>query len=180
MRLKFILSLFVVAVLLIGCGGGGDSSTDSGSTQDGSNETTGTQEETTQSGGGEDASASAKAVFIRSGDAACTKNNTTTNLEVEKFFEAESKAGKSETEIQETSVEEIIAPGIGRQAEVLEELGAPAGEEDAVAAIVEAIEEGAEKAEEAPDTLFAEDGPGAFAKASTLARAYGFKVCGGE
>jgi hypothetical protein len=149
------LGVVVVAAIVAGCGG---SSSDSSSTATSS---------------GEGSSSLSKAGFVKQGDALCSKNNTVIAKEAEKFTPgAGANAGAAEEEL----VRGVFAPGIDRQAEEISSLGAPSGEEAEVEAIAEAIEAGAQRAEENPSSF----GKGAFAEASELARAYGFKVCGGE
>jgi hypothetical protein len=77
-------------------------------------------------------------------------------------------------------VSEVVAPAIREQAEAIDELGAPKGEEEAVEEIVAAVEAGAEEAEEEPGVLVAEEGRGPFDEANELADEFGLKVCGGE
>ena len=75
-------------------------------------------------------------------------------------------------------VSQVVAPAIQRQAEEIDALGAPSGDEEEVEAIVEALEAGAEEAEEDPGTIVEGKTSGPFAEANKLAGEYGFKVCG--
>jgi len=77
-------------------------------------------------------------------------------------------------------VSEVVAPAIREQAEKIDELGAPSGEDDAVAEIVAAVESGADEAEASPDTIVEGKGGGPFEEANELAGEFGLKVCGGE
>ena len=57
----------------------------------------------------------------------------------------------------------------------------PRGEEEAVEAIVEAVEAGAEEGEDDPSSFLVESGnEGPFDEANQLAGEFGLKVCGGE
>jgi hypothetical protein len=123
-----------------------------------------------------------KAAFIKKADALCAKGNTRINLEIEKFA-AESKSGTagSARAQEEAMLSQVLAPGIGRQADEIASLSAPKGDEEEIEAIVGAIEAGAAKGEKDPSSITVlESKPGAFSEASKLARAYGLQVCGGE
>ncbi|MBA3864939.1 MAG: hypothetical protein H0X42_01105 [Solirubrobacterales bacterium] len=152
----------VVAIAVIAAGCGSSSSSDS-------------------TGGGEESSSSSltKAEFIKAGDAICLESNEALEGEANEFAEENGiDIGKPTTEQQEEVVSEVVAPAIREQAEGISELGAPSGEEEEVEAIVDAVENGAEEAEEEPSSLVEAEGGGPFAEANELANAYGFKVCG--
>jgi len=158
------LSFGVFAIALVaGCGGGGDdTSSASSESSDGGSSLT-------------------KAEFIKEADAICSEGNEAVSTEAEEFAEEnEIDIEKPTTAEQEEVVSDVVAPAIQEQAEKIDELGAPSGEEDEVAAIVEAVESGAGEAEASPNTIVEGTGPGPFAEANKLANAYGLKVCGGE
>jgi hypothetical protein len=153
------LGAVAIAAIAAGCGGGSDTSSS-----------------TAVAGGGEGDSSLSKAAFIQRGDALCAKNNTAMAKQANELTPGNGGKNITPQEAEDELVTDVFAPGIGRQAEDISSLGAPAGEEDEVEAIVAAIEAGAKEAEQDPSSF----GSGAFSEASELARAYGFKVCGGE
>ncbi len=145
------LSTALLAVLLAGCGGGDD-------------------EETTTE-------ALNKAEFIVQGDEICT--------EADKEIEAGANAFAEENEIDtanptdkqsEEVVLEVFVPSVREQAEAIDELGAPAGDEAEVEAIVASLEAASDELEDDPSLLFGSDNP--MAEASELAVDFGFTVCG--
>lgn len=75
-------------------------------------------------------------------------------------------------------IEQVVGPAIKRQSEEIADLGPPEGEEEAVEDIVEAVGRGADEIEEDPAGIL--EGKNPLAEASKLAKAYGFKVCGGS
>ncbi len=158
-RLIAVLAgIVAIAVIAAGCG-----SSSSGSTSS------------------ESSSSLTKAEFIKAADAVCEKGNESITGEAEEFAEENNiDTEKPTTAEQEEVVSEVVGPAIRQQAEDISALGAPSGEEAEVEAIVEAVEAGAEEAEEDPGSLVEGEGGGPFAEANKLAKAYGLKVCGGE
>lgn len=74
-------------------------------------------------------------------------------------------------------IEQVVGPAIKQQSEEIADLGPPAGEEEAVEDIVEAVGRGADEIEEDPKSVL--NGGNPLAEATKLAKAYGFKQCGG-
>ena len=165
MSKRLIAALFgvlAIAIVAAGCGSGGDSTTGGGDSS-------------------ESASSLTKAEFIKQADAICAKGNEAVSAEAEEFAEEnEIDTEKPTTAQQEEVVSDVVAPAIREQAEKIDELGAPSGEEDEVAEIVAAVESGADEAEASPDSIVEGKGGGPFEEANELADAYGLKVCGGE
>jgi hypothetical protein len=159
-----LFAVFVIGLVAAGCGSSDDSTT-GGST-----------------GGGETSTASiTKSELIKQGDEICTAGNKAIEEKAEEFAEDEGiDTEKPTTEQQEAVVEQVIAPEIAAQAEEIDALGAPAGEEAEVEAIVAAVEDAAREAEEDPSVLVSGEDSGPFAEANELATEYGFKVCGEE
>ena len=75
----------------------------------------------------------------------------------------------------EEAIAEVLAPSLGKQAEELDTLGAPKGDEQKVEEIVVSVEDAAGEIEDDQSLAFKE---GTVKKANQLAKAYGFKVCG--
>jgi uncharacterized lipoprotein len=162
---RLIAALFGVLAIAVVAAGCGSSSSDSSSS------------------GGDESSASAltKPEFIKAADTVCEEGNEAIEGEANEFAKENEIDIEKPTEAQqEEVVSEVVAPAIRAQAEGISALGAPSGEEEEVEAIVEAVEAGAEEAEENPGALVSGEGGGPFEEANELANEYGLKVCGGE
>jgi hypothetical protein len=148
-----LAALLALAVLVAGCGG---------------------DEETTDSA----TVTLTKTEFIKQGDAICKEANETNETEAEEFAEENGftleKASKDQLE---EAVAEVLAPSLNQQAEELDALGAPEGDEDKIEAIVVALEDATGEIEDDPSLVFEEK---TLEKPNQLAEAYGFKVCGQE
>lgn len=159
-RLIALLFGALAIALIAGCGGGDDTSSTGGDSS-------------------ESASSLTKAEFIKQADAICEESNESVSAEAEEFAEENGiDIEKPTTAEQEEVVSGVVAPAIREQAEKIDELGAPSGDEDEVAEIVEAVESGADEAEATPEVIVAGKGGGPFEEAAELANAFGLKVCG--
>jgi hypothetical protein len=122
-----------------------------------------------------------KTEFIKQGDAICKKGSESLSQEAEDFADENNiDTEKPTKEQQEEVIETVVAPALLGQAEELNELGAPEGEEDKAAAVFEALEAGAEEMEGDPASLLESKGAGPLDKANELASEFGFKECGQE
>jgi hypothetical protein len=156
-----LVGVFAIGALVAGCGGGSDS--------------TGSE-----STGSESGTALTKAEFISQGDAICEKGTEEIEAGAEEFAEEnEIDTQNPKTAQQEELVSEVIVPNLSKQAEEIDALGAPSGEEAEVEAIVEALETATGEIEDEPGTLV-EANAASFDKANKLAKEFGFKVCGEE
>lgn len=148
-----LAALLVLAALVAGCGGG-DETTDSATVT------------------------LTKTEFIKQGDAICKEANEENETEAEEFAEENGftleKASKDQLE---EAVAEVLVPSLERQAEELDALGAPEGDEDKVEEIVVALEDATGEIDDDPSLVFEEK---TLEKPNQLAEAYGFKVCGQE
>jgi hypothetical protein len=154
----------VLVAIVAGCGGGGSSSSSSGDTS-----------------GGEEA-ALTKKQFIAKADGICKAKDTELNEEVEKYVEEEGLSeSKKPSKAQEiTLVEKYVVPNIKQQGEEIGELSAPEGDEEQIEKIVTSLEEGANEAEEDPESIVGGNSTNPFETATKEAQAYGMKVCGSE
>jgi len=150
--LAAIAALVALAALVAGCGGG-DETTDETVTL-------------------------TKTEFIKQGDAICEKANKQSETEAEEFAEDNDfTLEKASKEQLEEAVAEVLVPNLNQQAEELDGLGAPEGDEEQVEEIVVSLEDAAGEIEDEPGLIFQGEvlkGP------SELAEDYGFKVCGEE
>ena len=145
--------LVALAALVAGCGGG-DETTDSATVT------------------------LTKTEFIKQGDAICKEFNENNEGEAEEFAEENGFTLEKASEEQlEEAVSEVLVPSLNKQAEELDALGAPEGDEEQVEAIVTAVEDATGEIEDDPSSVFEEK---VFEKPNRLAEAYGFKVCGQE
>lgn len=163
-----ILAALAIAAIVAGCGGGSDSgdSTAADSEAGGS--------------AGNNAPALSKAEFIKKGDAICAKVGGELAKGIADFMGG---IGLEETEEpseeqQEELVAEVILPLFQSQAEQLGALGAPEGEEEQVAEIVEGTEEAVAEAEDDPSGAISGDNP--LQGVNEKAQEFGFNVCGKE
>ena len=123
------------------------------------------------------AAAATKAEFIKQGDAICEKGSKAIEDGAEEFAEENDVDTEKPTKAQQEEViVDVVAPGVREQAEGIDELGAPSGDEEEVEAIVAAVKGGAEELEDEPGLLLEEENP--LEKGAKLAGKYGFKACG--
>jgi hypothetical protein len=122
-----------------------------------------------------------KTEFIKQGDAICAKGSKTLSQEAEDFADENNiDTNKPTKEQQEEVIATVVGPALQTQADELSELSAPDGEEDKTAAIIDALETGAEELEDNPGALLESNGKGPLDKANELANEFGFKECGQE
>jgi hypothetical protein len=140
---------FVVALIVAGCGGGGsDVST----------------------------SAISEAAFVKKADAICQKGSERMAGSFAKYLKKDEVTHPSKA-VQEKLVVKVLIPSVRREVKELQALGAPSGDEDRVAEIVKALEEGVETAEGNPEAV-TNSSDVVFGIASRLAGEYGLEVCG--
>ena len=131
-------------------------------------------------GGGDDGGEEAltKTEFIAQGDAICEQSEKQSETDAEAFAEDNGfDLEKASEEELEEAVAEVLVPALDRQAEEIDALGAPVGDEETIEAIVVALEDGTAEVEDDPSLVF-EGKP--LREASRLAADYGFEVCGEE
>lgn len=144
---------FVLAMLVAGCGGG--------------DETTGDETVTLT-----------KAEFIKQGDAICRETTDQSEEEAEEFAEENGFTLEKASEEQlEEAVGEVLVSTLNRQAEELNALGAPEGDEEQVEEIIVSLEGATDEIEDDPGLIFKGE---VLKEPSELAEDYGFKVCGEE
>jgi hypothetical protein len=128
------------------------------------------------------ASSLSKAEFIARADAICAKGQR----QVERNFGAYAK--ETDLKVQQITkkptkeqvnglVNTVLVPAIEEEIAEIRALGAPAGDEDKIEAMLEAMEEGIETAEGLPQKVLEQTGI-AFGIGSRLAKEYGLTTCG--
>jgi hypothetical protein len=121
-----------------------------------------------------------KAEFIEQGDAICKATDVSQPAEFRAF---EQKHAKSLTRLHGEGAEEKLItavglPSITKEAEELEALGIPKGDEKELEALFTGIEEAVKRVEKVPESIEASSGePDPFNEVNKLAREYGFKAC---
>jgi aspartate oxidase len=154
--IALLAGVMAVAIVAAGCGSSSDDSTDT-------------------------VVVLTKTEFIKQGDAICAKGGEALSEEAEDFADEHNVDTSKPTKKQkEEVIETVVGPALQTQADELSELGAPDGEEDKVAAVIEALESGAEELEDDPGVLLENSGKGPLDEAKELAGEFGFKDCGQE
>jgi hypothetical protein len=150
--LAALAALVAIAALIAGCGGGGDT----------------TDETVTLT----------KTEFIKQGDAICEQSGDQSEKEAEEFAEENGfDLEKASNEQLEEAVAAVLVPTLRQQAEEIDALGAPEGDEELVEEIVVSLEGATDEIENDPGVVFKEE---VFDEPNELAQDYGFKVCGEE
>jgi hypothetical protein len=151
--IAMLAGLVAIAVIAAGCGSSDDSSDE-------------TSAELT------------KVEFVKAGDAICKKGSDQIADEADDYAkENDVDTSNPSKEDQEELIVSVVVPSLQTQADELSELSPPSGEEDEVAAIITALEDGAEEIEDDPASLM-EAGGGPLEKANELANEFGFAACG--
>ncbi|MCW2798280.1 hypothetical protein [Nocardioides sp.] len=142
--------ILALGIAVTGCGGGSDDKT---------------------SAADPTPSAISKADFTTQADAICTAGNKT-------IEEATAALGDNTSQADIAAfVTETMIPSVQGQHDAIAALGAPAGDEDKVAAILDALQSGIDALKTDPGAITTAAGS-PFADANRLAADYGLTVCG--
>jgi hypothetical protein len=132
-------------------------------------------------GGGNDSSTStvtiSKAAFIKKADAICQQGTERMANAFLSFLNRHKDIKRPSKAEYEKLVGTVLVPSVEREIKALKALGAPSGDEDRINAMVNALEEGLETAEDNPEAVTSSSDV-VFGIASRLAGEYGLKVCG--
>src|SRR4249919_2911251 len=149
-RGSFVAAAIVVALVLAGCGGG-DSSTTAGSIS--------------------------KEEFIAKADAVCKKGTE----RLQKAIFAALKHPQNLTKVSEAEQIKIVTtamvPNISREVKELRALGVPDGDQEKIDAMIGALEEGVQTAEQDPQAV-TKSSDVVFGISSRIAGEYGLTACG--
>jgi hypothetical protein len=149
-----VVGVLALGLVAAGCGSSDDDSTD-------------TVEETVTL---------TKAEFIKQGDQICKQAEDDSEVEAEEFAEENGFTLDDASDEQlEEAIGEVLVPALDRQAEEIDALGAPEGDEEQVEEILTALDEASAEVADNPSIAFKGD---PLKEADQLAKAYGFKVCG--
>lgn len=150
---KLLIGGLLLALAMPGCGGG---------------------DSDTESSGSGDAPALAKGEFIAQANAICDRADKRQAAAYKTYLkengEDKSKAG------EEKLVTDVGLPPIRLEIEELRELGAPVGDEDEVAEMLDALEAAVKANEEKPLSVYTANSP--FKAAEGQAKKYGLTKCG--
>jgi hypothetical protein len=132
----------------------------------------------TACGGSDDESTKAptKAEFIKRADRICVQTDKVQRDDLKAYF-AKRPAGAANQALNEKVVLAVGLPAIRDEAEELDALPAPDGDEEEVQAILDGMGKAIERAEEDPSTLVNLKSLGPFTAVGKLAGEYGFKAC---
>lgn len=164
----FLLTIAFAIAVLGGCGGGGGSGSSSG-------------DSTVQSTGGSEAvgtSSLDKAEFVKQADEICAEESELFLKSITNYMAKHPpQAGESEQEVAADGVRQTLLPKFQNQIDRVRELGAPAGEEEEVEAILEAMQHAVDSLAQRNEVALATDIDKEFKPAGKLAVQYGLENC---
>lgn len=124
-------------------------------------------------GGKNQSDAAAKAEFVKKADALCKEAEKALQVGIQEELAGHEPRNAAAAKQAEAQIgKKVLIPAKRREAGELQALGSPSGDEDRVAAIVQATREGLRKAEAHPERAV-KDGTEAFGKANRLKQEYG-------
>jgi hypothetical protein len=121
-----------------------------------------------------------KAQFIKRADAICDESIEKVQLAGVAYLrdvEGSDKPYEAQQEEAPKFIETVLAPQFEGQIDQVSSLGAPKGDEEEVAAVLEAMRQTLEEAEAEPVKFLQSVNP--FEKAEKVGKKYGFENCGG-
>jgi hypothetical protein len=152
MGTRLIAGVFLIALLVAGCGGGDDDSS--------AGEPSLSKEE-----------------FIAKADAVCKRGNKRVEIAFGEFLNENKDIKRPEPSDYEGLVGDVLVPSVKQEIEEVRALDAPDGDEGEIDEMITALEEGVETAEDNPKAVTASS-DAVFGIASRLAGEYGLEVCG--
>lgn len=166
-----LLAPLVVAALVClalgGCGGGEDASGG-----DSTAAASGGQAETIET------SSLSKAEFIKQAEAICAREGEHFLQLISSYMSSHApKSGESEQEVAAEGVRQTLLPKFQNQIDQIRELGAPAGEEEEVEAILAAMQRAVDALAKRKEVALATDIDQEFRPAGRLAIRYGLEYC---
>ena len=122
-----------------------------------------------------------KSQFLKQGNAICNKGNQQINkVAHQTFTKKKYPNGPPPKSVQTKFATDTVIPSVQSQIDGIKALGAPAGDEAQVKAIVDSAQSALDKAKADP-TIMLQNNPknDPFAKSNQLAKSYGLTACGG-
>jgi hypothetical protein len=167
-----LIFLALLAIAIVGCGSSSGDDQGSGGGGDG------TASEVSSSEQGDDGGPT-QAEFVAQGDAVCKKIGKELITQAERANQAGGIGHKNgpTKEFREEVVENTILPFQQKEVDALRKLELPAGDEEAVTAMLDAWEAAIVAGKKKPTLLF-EPGKPPFGEVGEELGQYGFKVCG--
>jgi hypothetical protein len=129
-------------------------------------------------GGSDSGESISKEEFIAKADAICKQSNQRMEAAFTKFLKDNPTLTKPTDPRFQPLVGDVMVPSLKREIEELKELGVPDGDEEKVGAMISALEEGLETAEDNPEVVTGSSSDTVFGIASRIAGEYGAEVCG--
>lgn len=168
--------------LIVGCGDDGDSGTSPSGNAAANGDTSGSAaaDGTDSAADGTDTgdsspAGSSKAQFIEAANELCVQSRKSLQQDIAPFLSG--KTGKKSPQVlAEEIISEVIAPDLEAQISEIRALDPSPSEEKQVEAILAAIQESVDRAEEDPLVFVRSERP--MLKAEKLAREYGVQACG--
>jgi hypothetical protein len=149
--IALIAAVVVAALIVVGCGGD-DSSTSTASIS--------------------------KEKFLVKADAVCKRGTERLEAGLVGFLTDGKKIHKPSQEDNEKFIVKVLIPSLRREVKEMRALGVPDGDEEKVGAMIDALEEGLETAEDDPKAVAAGSTDIVFGITSRLAGEYGLETCG--
>lgn len=129
-------------------------------------------------GGGDSGESISKEEFIAKADAICKRSNKRMEDAFGRFLEDNPDVTKLNDPRLQPLVDDVMVPSLKREIEELKALGIPDGDGERVNAMISALEEGLETAEDNPQVVTGASSDTVFGIASRIAGEYGLEVCG--
>lgn len=167
---RSIIALCIAALTLAALAGcGGSSSGDD--TASGSNvDTTGGLETI-------ETSSMTKPQFIKAADEICRTRSENFLPAIIGYIQQHSDSAQSEGEVTAEGVRKVLLPNFQLQIDEIRELGAPAGDEEEIVALLSAMQKAVESLDKRNEVSLATDIDREFQPAGELALDYGLQVC---
>lgn len=174
-----LIAALALGAIAVGCGAdedeGGGEATSAAGTGVGS-ESNSQAGGNGQSGGAVEASSLSKEEFVKQANAACKRESKDLFAEINAYF-AKNQTGGSEEERIAKTIKATMAPVVEAEIAVVRELGAPAGDEAEVEAMLAAQEAGLERLARLKRAKDLGSGEALFGEGAELLRAYGLEDC---
>lgn len=176
-----LVGLLLAVVLIAGCGGSGG---DGGSTSAEGGSGSASSEGSAEGSGGEGGSGTevttsslSKAQFVKQGNLACSREKEELTKRVAGYPGAGNTEGKSKEEIYAEEVRALLIPTFEGEIQRLQELGAPAGEQQQIEALLAAKQKATEEvaAQKSLGSIY--DVARYFATSNQLMIGYGLNIC---